>query len=200
VKTSERSRPGRNELAVLLVLAVVIALVVKTFLLQAFYIKSVSMLPTLQEGNRVLVEKISYRLGEPARGDIVVFGRAFPGDDAVDDSLWTDVGDAFRGLLGMPNRGHEDVVKRVIAVAGDRVEGRDGGVFVNGDEVEEPYLDAEDATADFPPMTVPDDEIFVLGDNRDRSQDSRAFGPIEVDDIVGKAILLIWPPAHLRSI
>jgi signal peptidase I len=193
----DKWRLRRRELVVLAVLAVVIALLVKTFLLQAFYIRLESMVPTLHEGDRVLVEKISYRLGDPARGDIVVFGRAFSNDDVVDDSLWTDVGDAFRGLLGMPNQGHEDLVKRVIGVAGDRVEGRAGRVLVNGRVVEEPYLGTDDPTAGFPPVTVPAGEIFVMGDNRDGSEDSRSFGPVEVDDIVGRAFLLVWPPANL---
>lgn len=186
-----------------MVAAVVIALLIKTFLLQAFYIPSESMLPALKVGDRVLVEKISYRIGEPQRGDVVVFEKdvVVPGpDDDADDSLWTDVGDAFRGLFGFPTAGEQDFIKRVMAVGGDTIQGKSGAVFVNGREVSEPYLPDGTQTLDFGPVEVPDGKIFVMGDNRGNSDDSRRFGPVPVDRVVGHAFILIWPPADFGTL
>ncbi len=201
-KPSER-KPFWRELPVLMVAAVVIALLIKTFLLQAFYIPSESMLPALKVGDRVLVEKISYRIGEPQRGDVVVFEKdvVVPGpDDDADDSLWTDVGDAFRGLFGFPTAGEQDFIKRVMAVGGDTIQGKSGAVFVNGREVSEPYLPDGTQTLDFGPVEVPDGKIFVMGDNRGNSDDSRRFGPVPVDRVVGHAFILIWPPADFGTL
>ena len=168
------------ELPLLVVIAFVVALVIKTFLLQAFYIPSVSMVSTLHVGDRVLVEKISYRFHEPRRGDVVVFERdAAPGVETEDDgSFMTGVTDAFKGLFGFPTGGDEDFIKRVIAVEGDSIECRDGEVLVNGEAIDEPYLDEGIVTSSFTKTVIPEGMIFVMGDNRMDSQDSRSYGPI----------------------
>jgi signal peptidase I len=158
--------------------------------------------PTLETGDRVLVEKIGYRIGDPARGDIVVFDNSFqqevsPSDDR---SVTTKIGDALRGLFGAPTSGYSDIIKRVVAVGGDRVEARDGAVFVNGAPIDEPYLDQGVTTGDFSPVTVPDDKVFVMGDNRGHSGDSRSFGPVPLDAIVGKAFIVVWPPGDVGAI
>ena len=179
---------------VVVVGAVVLALLVKSFLLQAFYIPSESMLPTLEKGDRVLVEKVGRHFGGPARGDVVVFERdTAAGPSADDGSPMAELADAFRGLLGLPADGREDLIKRVIAVEGDTIEGRGQRVWVNGEPLEEGYLFDGNATYSFPPTTVERGMIFVMGDNRNGSQDSRSFGPVPVGRIVGKAILVIWP-------
>jgi signal peptidase I len=184
------------------VAALAIALLIKSFLVQAFYIPSESMVPTLERGDRVLVEKISYRIGDPVPGDIVVFDNSFQAEGTTDDerSVITRIGDAFRGLFGMPASGHSDVIKRVVGVGGDRVEGRDGEVLVDGTPVDEPYLGDGVGTEDFSPVLVPQGEVFVLGDNRGSSGDSRTFGPVPVDAIVGKAFLVVWPLGNLGAI
>jgi signal peptidase I len=177
--------------------AVVLALLVKSFLIQAFYIPSESMLPTLERGDRVLVEKVGRLFGGPARGDIVVFERDTATAAAVEgneDSPMSGIGDAFRGLFGLPADGREDLIKRVIGVAGDTVEGRGRRVWVNDKALTEDYLLDGGATSDFPSTTVRPGMVFVMGDNRDGSQDSRSFGPVPVDRIVGKAVLVVWPP------
>lgn len=187
----------------LVVIAFVIALLLKTFVLQAFYIPSASMETTLRIGDRVLVEKLSYRLGDPDRGDVVVFEKDLGGALPVEEeepSVLGRVGDAFKGLFGFPTGTQQDFIKRVIAVGGDSVEGRDGVVFVNNREIDEPYLDPGVETSSFGPVEVPEGTIFVMGDNRNNSDDSRNFGPVPVDTVVGRGFLLIWPPQDFDTL
>lgn len=212
--TPERDRPepqeGRRhsfwrELPILIVVAFLIALLIKTFVLQAFFIPSASMEPTLVVGDRVLVEKLTYRFGDPGRGDVVVFERDLvdltrPDPPPEDESLWEDVRNAFRELFGFPTGTEQDFIKRVIAKGGDEVEARDGQVLVNGAAIEEPYLPEGTSTSDFGPVTVEEGMIFVMGDNRSNSDDSRNFGPVPVDTVVGHAFLLIWPPADFDTL
>jgi signal peptidase I len=198
-------RPFWKELPVLVVIAFVIALLIKTFLLQAFYIPSGSMEPTLNIGDRVLVEKVSYRFGEPERGDVVVFEKDLasvidPELSEDDRSVMQRIGDAFRGLFGFPTGGSQDFIKRVVAVGGDEIEGHSGKVFVNGEEIDEPYLADETQTGDFGSLKIPEGMIFVMGDNRANSDDSRNFGPVPADAVVGRAFVLIWPPSNISSL
>lgn len=172
---SSRLRSGVEWVAVL-VGAVVVALVVRTFLFQAFSIPSASMESTLEIRDRVLVNKLSYEFGEIERGDIVVFFRP--------------------DTLPSP---YEDLIKRVIALPGDVVEGRDDQVFLNGEPLVEPYLDDGVVTRDFGPVDVPPDHVFVMGDNRINSADSRVFGPIEIDRIRGEAFFRYWPLTRIGS-
>lgn len=196
-------RPFWRELPVLVIIAFVIALLLKTFVLQAFYIPSASMETTLRIGDRVLVEKLSYLVGDPGRGHVVVFekdlGGALPVEED-DPSVIGRVGDAFRGLFGFPTGIEQDFIKRVIAVGGDTIEGRDGVVFVNGEQIDEPYLDPGIETSSFGPVDVPVETIFVMGDNRNNSDDSRNFGPVPADTVVGRAFLLIWPPRDFDTL
>ena len=193
-----------RELPVLIVIAFAIALLIKTFLLQAFYIPSASMEPTLMIGDRVLVEKLSYRFGDPDRGDVVVFEKDFAilADPALEEDapFYEDIVDAFRGLFGFPTGNSQDFIKRVIGVGGDRVEGKEGVVYVNGEPVDQSYLPEGVTTSDFAEVTVPEGTIFVMGDNRTNSEDSRNFGPVEEDRVVGRAFVLIWPPADAGTL
>jgi signal peptidase I len=190
-----------RELPVLIVVAFVVALLIKSFLLQAFYIPSASMEPTLVEGDRVLVEKLSYRFSNAGRGDVVVFEKELVLPEAAEDeSLWNTIGDSFRGLFGFPTGTEQDFIKRVMAVGGDVIEGRDGRVYVNDEVVEEPYLMDGQQTSDFGPTEIPAGHIFVMGDNRNNSDDSRNFGPIDEDAVVGHAFLLIWPPRDFDTL
>jgi signal peptidase I len=163
--------------------ALVVALVVKTFLFQAFYIPSASMEPTLEKGDRVLVNKLSYDLHDINRGDIVVF--ELPPEKVGADGI-------------------KDLIKRVVGLPGEVIETRDGIVYIDGERLDEPYL-PEGTLTDQPPIerqTVPEDHIFVMGDNRDNSADSRFAnrGPIPVDDVVGRAFIQVWPPTDVGGL
>ena len=195
-RQGSRTRDALREVGILLVMAVVIAVVVKTFLAQAFYIPSGSMLPQLQVNDRVVVSKVSYRLHDPRRGDIVVFDA--PGD--VDDEESSSLPErALRGLaesIGVVAPSTDEYIKRVVALPGERVEGLGGKVLVEGRELVEPYLPPGTVTSDFPAVIVPPRTVFVLGDNRDNSADSRIFGPVPRSTVVGRAILRVWPLGH----
>lgn len=197
----EKKKPFWRELPVLVVIAFAAALLIKTFLLQAFYIPSASMEPTLVAGDRVLVEKVSYLFGEPEHGDVVVFEREL---DMLapeqDDSFFRDIGDGLRELFGFPTGGRQDFIKRVIAVGGETVEVTGGELKVDGVVVDEPYLPDDFVTADYPAYTVPEGEIFVMGDNRGNSDDSRSFGGFPADDVIGRAFILIWPPSDVGGL
>jgi signal peptidase I len=202
--SSGGSTPRRSlwrEFPVLVVVAFVIALLIKTFLLQAFYIPSESMEPTLRRGDRVLVEKLSYRFGDPERGDVVVFARraGVSGADE-DDGVLERIGEGVRELFGFPTGSEQDFIKRIVGVGGDVVQGRGGRVFVDGDPIAEPYLAAGTQIGDFGPVEIPADSVFVMGDNRTHSDDSRNYGPIAGSQIVGKGLVLIWPPGDISGL
>jgi signal peptidase I len=152
--------------------ALIIALLVKTFLFQAFYIPSGSMEPTLHHSDRVIVNKLSYQFGEVERGDVVVFERP---ERAVGDPAM------------------HDFIKRVIGLPGDQIETHRGIVYVNGRRLDEPYLVEGVLTEDLPPTRVPRGHLWVMGDNRPFSSDSRSFGPIPEDTVIGRAIVRVWP-------
>lgn len=174
--TGAAARRNAIEWAVVLVAAVLLALVLRALVLQAFYIPSPSMEDTLLIQDRVLVNKLSYRFGDVGRGDIVVFNR-------TDEEIATAGPDQPR-----------DVIKRVIALGGETIEIRENQVFIDDEVLIEPYLDPGLVMPDFGPLTVPDGFLFVMGDNRNLSSDSRGeLGPIAEDRVVGRAFVLFWP-------
>lgn len=174
--TGAAARRNAIEWAVVLVAAVLLALVLRALVLQAFYIPSPSMEDTLLIQDRVLVNKLSYRFGEVGRGDIVVFHR-------------TDEEIAAAG----PSQ-PKDVIKRVIAFGGETIEIRESRVFIDDQELLEPYLEPGLVMPDFGPLTVPEGFLFVMGDNRNLSSDSRGeLGPIAEERVVGRAFVLFWP-------
>lgn len=188
----ESSSSGKSfllELPGLLLAALLVAILIKTFVIQPFYIPSESMLPTLEINDRVMVSKLSYRLGDIDRGDLVVFET---GPD-VRLSFPEAAIQAVLDALGIRTSGREDLIKRVVAVEGDEVEIAGNQVLVNGTAVGEPYLASVVNMADMSARTIPEDHVWVMGDNRDASSDSRVFGPIEESAVVGQAILRIWP-------
>jgi signal peptidase I len=200
VAARRRHRSVWRELPVLIVIAFAIALLIKTFLLQAFYIPSGSMIPTLAVGDRVIVEKVSYWFGEADRGDVIVFERAVADPRAdEDEGIWTQVGDAFKELFGFPTEG-QDLIKRVIAVEGETVQASEGRVLIDGKPIDEPYLADGTTTETFGPVVVPEDSVFVMGDNRSGSDDSRVFGPVPTDTIVGHALVIVWPPGDMGGL
>ena len=183
-----------GEIPGLVLMAFVLALIIRTFLFQAFFIPSPSMEPTLIQGDRVLVNKIPYYFHDPRRGDIIVFSN--PNPEATPSRGF--VGGFFHWLfqgLGFQQPENEDFIKRVIGLPGDVVEGKHGFVYVNGVKLNEPYLTQH--TQPFPATTVPVDKLFVMGDNRGNSLDSRfGLGFVPLDKVIGKAFVKIWPPSR----
>lgn len=196
---SPKTRRAVVETVLLVGLAVVIAVVLRAFVAQAFRIPSASMEPQLLIGDRVVVSRLAYDLHDPRRGDIVVFdcppaaGCADRDDDALPVRALKTLAEAL--LLRQPEV--EEFIKRVIALPGETVEAHDGHVFVDGRRLVEPYLSAGTITAEFAPVTVEPDHLWVMGDNRGNSADSRVFGQIEQDTIVGRAIARVWPPTRI---
>lgn len=205
------------EIPLLVVFAFAIAIVIKTFLVQAFYIPSGSMLPTLQIGDRVLVEKVSYRFGGPDRGDVVVFAKEVFGSPP--ELPWhEDAQNFLRELLGLPVGREEDYIKRVVAVGGDRIRyaGTPRRLLVNGRRVAQPYVagGVDEGSPSVLPgdcsrlgmkrdgksCIVPAGKVFVMGDNRSNSEDSRILGPIDESKIVGHALVIIWPPGDIGTL
>jgi signal peptidase I len=197
------AHPGRAiaELPLLAIVAIAIAFVLKTFLAQAFFIPSASMVPELEVGDRVVVSKLAYRFHEPRRGDVIVFDSplAQPGDEpALPVRIVREVLEA----AGVRRAGEEELIKRVIGLAGETIDCRDGHVTVDGRDLHEPYLPPGTVTTctglgQTFPMKIPADHLLVLGDNRGNSSDGRRFGPIDEARIVGRAILRVWPPQRV---
>ena len=186
-----------RETVVLVALAVLLAVVFKTFLVAAFYIPSGSMESTLNISDRVLVEKVSYRFGDVQRGDVIVFVHDEPGLQPAAPS--NPVTGFFSGLgqaIGVVPPSDRDFIKRVVGVPGDRIDCRGGKLVRNGRQVDEPYLDSGTTTDSCKATTVRPGQLFVMGDNRGNSQDSRSFGPIQRSDVVGRAFVRIWPLNH----
>ena len=180
------------ELPILVLVALVVAVLIKTFLVQAFWIPSGSMIHTLEINDRVLVNKLSYLFGEPEQGDIVVFDPPFGVEQEAEPLLQAIVRNVAESL-GLKTPAVEDLIKRVVAVGGQELEIKDNQVLVDGIPLDEPYLDESAFMPDFGPVESPAGTVFVMGDNRPRSQDSRRFGPISTDTVVGRAFVRVWP-------
>lgn len=153
-----------------ILVAVVLALVIRTFLLEVFLVQGESMLPTLQDRERLLVSKVQYYFREPEPGEIIVFKVS-------------------------PER---DFIKRVIATAGDEVRVDFDGVYVNGVRLQENYVLEKNNEKLFGPEVVPEGYVFVMGDNRNNSMDSRSIGYVKLEEIKGKAMFVFWPLSHMR--
>jgi signal peptidase I len=187
-----------KELPVLLLVAFVLALLIKTFLVQAFYIPSASMENTLLVGDRVLVNKLVYRFHPPERGDIIVFEEPHPVDEPDRNPFSAFVHWLTEGL-GVSSNPEKDFIKRVIALPGETIEVEQGRVFIDGKEIREPYLNPLEDQSSFGPEKIPPDQLFVMGDNRANSNDSRrGLGLIPYDKVVGRAFVIIWPPSRIQ--
>ena len=193
-ETEQKRKPmkGFLEWGAVILGALLVAFLIKTFLMQAYYIPSSSMTPTLQVGDRVLVNKLSYEVGDIGRGDLVVFGRP-----ATESTVKTDL------------------IKRVIGLEGELIEIIEGRIYITQADsssrqlLVEPYLASTTYTRGFDntdlcekatenSCLIPDNHVFVLGDNRDGSRDSRFFGPIDENTVVGRAFIRLWPIGSLK--
>ncbi len=195
-RTEKRGHPGRTALdAVVLLLAVVfLTTALRSLVAQAFYIPSLSMSPQLHVQDRIVVSKLSYRLHEPRRGDVLVFdappGLAVPKPAR---SLPSRAAHSFLESVNVVKPPTTEFVKRVVGLPGEQVAGRGGGLYVNDHLLVEPYLPTGLRTDDFGPVAVPAGTLFVMGDNRGSSFDSRRFGPIAASSVVGRAVVKVWP-------
>jgi signal peptidase I len=215
-----RAMPLWQELPLLLLVAFCLAVLIRTFLLQAFYIPSGSMETTLLVGDRVLVNKIVYDMRDPQRGEVVVFRGtdkwAPEARAAQSTGLVSRISRTIGDLVGLSQPGEKDFIKRVIGLPGDTVQCCDdgGNVLVNGVPLDEQvYLpEARNSPSDqapvpgqcgsrtFAPVVVPPGQIFVMGDHRLVSQDSRCQGPVPIKNVIGRAIAVVWPNDHWHGL
>lgn len=172
-----KRRNGALELLLIAVLAFGLVFgVVRPFIVEAFVIPSGSMVPTLQVGDRVLANKFIYDFSDPERGDVIVF-----------ESLEME---------------GQDLIKRVVGTPGDTVAVREGTLYVNGEPRQEEYVNQQGSGLSPPQerITIPEDSVFVMGDNRANSADSRVFGPVPEENIEGEAFVIFWPPTRLSGL
>jgi signal peptidase I len=189
-----------GELPFLLLAALILTVLVKGFLVQAFFIPSRSMEPTLDVGDRVVVNRLAYRIGEPAHGDVVVFLRPTGSAEAAAEGPLSWVRRAVAQGLGGTPPGSEDLIKRVVGLPGDKLQGKDGHLWRNGRRLSEPYLAGRGFTTDFGPVRVRPGHYWVMGDNREDSADSRVFGQVSRSQLVGRAVFTVWPLTHLGGL
>ncbi|WP_438363645.1 signal peptidase I [Streptomyces marincola] len=206
-KRAAKQRSFWKELPILIGIAIVLALLIKTFLVQAFSIPSNSMQNTLQQGDRVLVDKLTPWFGaEPERGEVVVFhdpGGWLGDSPESGGGFGTAVQNALSWIGLMPSAEDQDLIKRVIAIGGDEVACAENGVVtVNGETLDESdYLypgNTPCGDRPFGPITIPDGELWVMGDHRQDSLDSRfhqnlSGGTVPVSEVVGRAVVIAWP-------
>ena len=191
-----------TELIVIVATALIIALAVQWLLIKPYRIPSGSMEPTLDVGQRVLVNRLSHRLGSnPAVGDVITFHPP-AGADELPPRCGAGRADGQPCPRPTPEQSDQTFIKRVVGVGGDRIAVRDGHVIRNGRATREPFINpcAGGQGCDMPrPFVVPSGYVFVMGDNRGGSLDSRALGPIDEGDLVGRAFVVFWPKSDWQS-
>jgi signal peptidase I len=178
------------EWTIILIIVLLCTVVLRTYVVQSFSIPSLSMYPTLQVGDRIIVNKLSYDIHGIHRGDIVVFARP-----------------------PLEDQEYADLVKRVIGLPGETISSKDGHIYINGKRLDEPWLPPgpDSYTGALPgdahpqfnlpgPVKIPAGEYYVMGDNRTDSEDSRFFGPIPKSLIVGRAVAVVWPLSHIKGL
>lgn len=208
-RSSKDSKDGKGsllELVVIVVVALGLALGIQQFLVKPFRIPSESMEPTLAVGQRVLVDRVSPRFGEPERGDVVVFKPPRGADDDAEvECAEQEPGKACETALD--ERSDTNFIKRVVGVPGDELKIIRGRVYLKGKDgrfrqQHEPYIKPDDScdTCNLEtPITVPRGQFFMMGDNRGNSTDSRAWGPVKDDWIIGGAFFTYWPPKRIGT-
>lgn len=156
------------------------------------------MLDTIHVNDRVMVNKLAYQLGDPQRGDIVVFRD--PATPELEESIPEAVVRSVLEAVGVRTRGSDDLIKRIVGLPGETVTVSDNQVHIDGVAISEPYLPDGVVMPDSGPFVVGEDEVFVMGDNRQFSFDSRRFGTIAYDDLVGRAFVIIWPLSNFGGL
>jgi signal peptidase I len=196
----QTARGSLIELVTIVAVALGLALGIQAFLVKPFRIPSESMEPTLDVGQRVLVDRVSFRFGNPDRGDVVVFKPPKGADDNV-----CGVRHSSQTSCPQPTRARSDTnfIKRVVAVGGDRLKVIEGRVYIDGRRQKEPFIrpDSECGICNLPQeITIPKGYYFMMGDNRGESADSREWGPIPKKWMIGKAFATYWPPKRIGTL
>ncbi|AEV88156.1 signal peptidase I [Actinoplanes sp. SE50] len=214
-----KEMPLWQELPLLLVVAFCLAVLIRTFLVQAFYIPSGSMQTTLELKDRVLVNKVVYDMRDPLRGEIVVFrgtdNWAPEVTEPVSNTFGAKLGRTIGDLVGVSRPGERDFIKRVIGLPGDKVACCDdqGRITVNGIGIDEAYIaPGHNSDLNQPPIagqctsrkfaeiTVPPGQMFVMGDHRKVSQDARCQGPVPIKNVIGRAFVTVWPTSRFTTL
>ena len=221
-KDDQSGNESLIELVVIVAVAVGLALLIQAFVVKPYRIPSRSMVPTLQVGQRVLANRIDGRFGTPDRGDVVVFR---PPAGAADDTCGVKNGQEYLPgkpyvsgddgalsqrmacPLGTPGKYEDTFIKRVIGLPGDRLKIIRGHAWINGKQLNEPYInpggscdvpDTESSDCTYSlEITIPPDSFFMMGDNRDSSDDSRFWGPVPKGNVIGEAFVTYWPPKRV---
>ena len=173
-KRKKKEKSALREMLEVVVVALALAFLIKTFVVGNFWIPSESMVPTIEVNDKVIVTNFSYWFAEPERGDVIVF--RFPHDPK------------------------KDYIKRCIGLSGETIQFKDSKLYVNGELVEEPYLPEGLEFEDYGPVQVPEGQYFMCGDNRNHSSDSRVWGFVEKKLIIGKAQVIYWPFARWTTL
>jgi signal peptidase I len=196
--SKEKSTRGSFvELVTIVVVALGLALGIQAFLVKPFRIPSESMVPTLEVGQRVLVDRVSFRFGDPGRNDVVVFK---PPAGADGNTCGVEPPRGAACAEPTPERSDTNFIKRVVGLPGDRLRVVDGAVYINGRRQDSSFaeLDATCPICNLPTeITIPEDHYFMMGDNRGESADSREWGPVPKKWIIGKAFMTYWPPGRI---
>lgn len=153
-------------------IAFALAFAIRAYIFEPYKVQMSSMNPTLYENDLIIVNKFIFKLREPKRGEVVIF---------------------------KPPYGDKDYIKRVIGLPGETIEIKDGFVYINGEKLIEPYI-KNSTPGDLPPLEIPEGKIFVMGDNRNNSLDSREFGPIDLEKLDGRADIIFWPLKHIKNL
>ncbi len=193
----ESSSGSLTELIVIVLVAVGLAFVIQAVLVKPFRIPSESMVPTLEVGQRVLVDRVSFRFSDPHRGDVVVFKPAAGADEQPSACGISPKPEGMPCPRATPNHSEANFIKRVVGEPGDRLKVLSGHVYINGRRQSEPFAvpcDCEDLPRE---ITIPPDHFFMMGDNRGESADSREWGPVPKDWIIGNAFFTYWAPNRI---
>lgn len=223
--TDENEKSGSEsliELVMIVAVALGLALGIQAFIVKPYKIPSESMVPTLEIGQRVLVNRIEGRFGTPSRGDVVVFNPPAGAEDSecgvkngqeylpgLTYNAGTD--DLFSPKMACPKgtagKYSEAFIKRVIGLPGEKLKIVRGNAYINGKQLDEPYINPEDSCEERGSfssdctfsleITIPPDSYFMMGDNRNASADSRIWGPVPKDNLIGKAFMTYWPPKRI---
>ena len=206
-RAPKKEGEGHNslvELVMIVAVALGLALGIQAFLVKPFRIPTGSMIPTLDEGQRVLVDRVSFRFSEPSRGDVVVF-KPPKGADIHACGNPQQPGDGHPCSKETPERSDQNFIKRIVGLPGDRLKVIDGRVYINNQRQDEPFINPDyDPDCDgcqLPrAITIPPDHFFMMGDNRDASEDSRFWGPVPKEWIIGNAFATYWPPKKIGTL